>query len=130
MASTGAVLVCDDEAGFRETISEFLRDEGHQVFAAENLEQARELLQGIAPDLILADLNLPDGEGLELLRELPQVAPECLFLIITAHASVRSAVEALRLGERRRRVVRATSRTRFTERLARGAPRGRHRRQP
>ncbi|MEE8409969.1 MAG: sigma-54 dependent transcriptional regulator [Myxococcota bacterium] len=95
---TGTILTCDDEDGFRNLVADVLRDEGHQVFTAADLGQARELLSGMTPDLLLVDLRLPDGDGLELIGELQSLAPGCLSLVMTAYASVQSAVEALRLG--------------------------------
>jgi len=98
MRRTGTVLICDDEAGFREMVVQTLAAEGHQMFAAGTLREAREILAGVAPDILLLDLVLPDGSGVELLREVPDLAPGCLCLVLTAQASFQTAVDALRLG--------------------------------
>jgi DNA-binding NtrC family response regulator len=94
----GTILICDDEAGFRDMIASVLGEEGHQVLMASSLASARELLASSAPDLLLLDLRLPDGDGLKLLEEQRVLGAGCLCLVMTAHASLRSAVEALRLG--------------------------------
>jgi DNA-binding NtrC family response regulator len=98
MRRTGTVLICDDELGFREMVVQTLAAEGHQMLAAGTLRAAREILAGVAPDILLLDLVLPDGNGVELLREVPDLAPGCLCLVLTAQASFRTAVDALRLG--------------------------------
>jgi len=92
------VLICDDEAGFRGVIAELLEDDGYHVLTAGSLEQGRTLLADVSPDVAVVDLRLPDGDGIDLLRDMATLAPECLCLIVTAHASLQSAVTALRLG--------------------------------
>jgi DNA-binding NtrC family response regulator len=94
----GTILICDDEAGFRDMVTNVLTEEGHQVLTASSLAQGRELLASTTPDLLLLDLRLPDGDGLTLLREQRGLGAGCLCLVMTAHASLRSAVSALRLG--------------------------------
>ena len=94
----GTILVCDDEAGFRDMVAGVLAEEGHQVLTAPSLARGRELLASTTPDLLLLDLRLPDGDGLTLLREQRVLGAGCLCLVMTAHASLGSAVEALRLG--------------------------------
>lgn len=98
MQKTGTILVCDDERGFRELVVETLAAEGHQMFSAGTLGEAREILAGVVPDILLLDLVLPDGSGVDLLRDLPELAPGCLCLILTAQASFKTAVDTLRLG--------------------------------
>jgi len=95
---TGTILICDDEAGFRGMVTQTLTAEGHQMLEARTLAEAREILAGVAPDLLLLDLVLPDGEGVDLLGDLPELAPGCVCLVLTAHASLRTAIAALRLG--------------------------------
>jgi two-component system response regulator AtoC len=91
------VLILDDDADFRAAMSAFIAGEGFGVTTAATLAEAREILATRLPDVILVDLTLPDGSGLDLLRDLdgPQ-APE--IVIISGHATVDSAIEALRQG--------------------------------
>ncbi len=91
-----AVLV-DDDADFQSALAEVVRAEGFKVEAAATLEAARELLDARLPDLLVVDLNLPDGSGLELLREL-EGKPPIEVILITGNATVDSAVEAMRRG--------------------------------
>ena len=97
-AQPGIILICDDETGFRDMVAGVLAEEGHQVSTASSLAQGRELLATTAPDLLLLDLRLPDGDGLALLQEQRVIGAGTLCLVMTAHASLGSAVDALRLG--------------------------------
>jgi len=90
-------LLIDDDASFQAALAELVRAEGFSVETAASLGEARAFLGEHTPDLALVDLKLPDGSGLELLREIDSsVATE--IVLITGHATVDSAVEALRSG--------------------------------
>ncbi|GAA5234923.1 sigma-54-dependent Fis family transcriptional regulator [Verticiella sediminum] len=91
------VLIVDDEPNTREALAEIVSAEGFTVASAQDLRQAKIHIVRQSPDVILADLKLPDGSGMELFEALdPGVSVE--FILITGHASVESAVDALRLG--------------------------------
>jgi two-component system, NtrC family, response regulator HydG len=90
-------LIIDDDADVVEWLQEVARMEGFTVARAQSLRDARIELGRQRPDVLLTDLALPDGEGIELLRELDK--PEATeVIIITGHATVDSAVAALRAG--------------------------------
>src|SRR5437870_6902470 len=90
-------LLVDDDVSFQAALAELVRAEGFSVETAASLGEARTYLSEHMPDLALVDLKLPDGSGLELLRESDsQVTTE--IVLITGHATVDSAVEALRSG--------------------------------
>ncbi len=90
-------LLVDDDVSFQAALAELVRAEGFSVETAASLGEARTYLREHTPDLALVDLRLPDGSGLELLREIDsQVATE--IVLITGNATVDSAVEALRSG--------------------------------
>jgi two-component system response regulator AtoC len=90
------VLVVDDDLNFLLGLAEVVRREGFTTTTASTLKDARSELAKNPPDILLIDLNLPDGSGLELLEESEGRGPDVIF--ITAHASVETAVEALRRG--------------------------------
>src|SRR5947208_304303 len=90
-------LLIDDDASFQAALAELVRAEGFSVDTAASLGEARAFLGEHTPDLALVDLKLPDGSGLELLREIDSSVPTEIVLI-TGHATVDSAVEALRSG--------------------------------
>ena len=92
------LLIVDDEASLRDFLSIVFEEDGWRVEAAASLAEGRAALQKDEPDLILCDLMLPDGSGLELLRETKAQNPLIAVIMITAHTSTKSAVEALKAG--------------------------------
>ena len=90
-------LIVDDDLGFLAGLAELVKREGFAVASASTLQQAREEVAEDPPDILLVDLHLPDGSGLDLLEGFdPGAAPE--VVLITGSASVETAVEALRRG--------------------------------
>ncbi|QEG29130.1 Alginate biosynthesis transcriptional regulatory protein AlgB [Gemmata obscuriglobus] len=92
------LLVIDDEASLRRTIRIALESFGHTVKDAANRAQALEALRAQRFDLAFLDLKLGPEKGLELLPELLAAAPGLHVVIVTAHASLDTAIEALRKG--------------------------------
>jgi DNA-binding NtrC family response regulator len=91
------VLIVDDERNFTESLKLAIEDV-YKVSDAERLRQAREILQENIPDAILLDVRLPDGEGIELLRELKESGRMPVVIVMTAHGTVENAVKALKEG--------------------------------
>jgi two-component system response regulator AtoC len=90
-------LIVDDDPDVVGWLQEVARLEGFTSTGVQTLQAAREQLSRKRPDVVLTDLRLPDGEGIELARELPPGdAPE--LIVVTGHASVDSAIAALRAG--------------------------------
>jgi len=94
----GSILVADDETAVRESIAEVLRDEGYQVTAVPDGAAAISALDREEFDLVLSDLRMPGADGLTILRRAREVAPQTLVLLMTAHATVETAIEALQRG--------------------------------
>lgn len=94
----GSILVVDDEAASRESLKDVLGDEGYDVTAAADGRQAVELLGTGEFDIVITDLRMPGLDGVGLLREVRRLCPQTLVILMTAHASVETAVEALRQG--------------------------------
>jgi len=90
------VLLIDDDADFAESLRELIGREGFECVAANSLREARNWLNESEFDVLLVDLELPDGNGLELLHERGSTRGD--FVVITGYASVDTAVEALREG--------------------------------
>jgi DNA-binding NtrC family response regulator len=88
------VLLVDDEPDFVAAAKEMLQLHGHTVESAERLESARRLLGGAVPDVLLLDLMLPDGNGLELLEELRE-SPVKRVVFITGHPGIKSLIKNL-----------------------------------
>lgn len=93
------ILVVDDEAGIRRGCDRVLRSQGHEVLLAERGEQGLEiLLQQPDMDLVLVDLRMPGIDGFEFLLQGKEIAPETVFVMITAYATIEAAVEATKRG--------------------------------
>lgn len=90
-------LIVDDDVDFTPALSQLVQQEGYYVRIAKSLEEARQELQRGIPDVALIDLMLPDGDGIQLVRELT-LTGSTKVLIITGNAGVESAVAALRAG--------------------------------
>jgi len=92
------VLVVDDEPGIRDFIREVLTGEGLQVETAADGQLAADLLDQRSFHLLITDLKMPRLDGMALLRRARSVAPEMEVVVLTAHGTVESAVEAMKLG--------------------------------
>ena len=91
------ILVVDDEALIRWSLAERLKAEGYEVLEADTGRAALEkLAEGV--DLVLLDYRLPDTDGVSVLREIKEFDQDILVILLTAFASVETAVEAMKLG--------------------------------
>jgi DNA-binding NtrC family response regulator len=97
-APPAAVLVVDDEPLIRETLAEFLCQEGFAVVACADGEEALARAAAQRFDVALCDVQLPGMDGLQLLERLHRISPETFVLLITAYATVENAVEAFQRG--------------------------------
>ncbi len=93
-----AVLVVDDEPVIRETLAEFLQQEGFAVVAVGSGEDAIQRAAKQRFDVVLCDVNLPGLDGIEVLERFARVSPETFVVLITAYATVETAVEAFQKG--------------------------------
>ncbi len=98
MPINASILVVDDEIASRESLADVLREEGYDTHVAESGEEAREIINEAEFDLVLTDLRMPGMDGVELLREVRMLCPQTLVILVTAYASVETAVDALREG--------------------------------
>ena len=92
------VLVIDDEKLIRETLAEYLEAEGFTVHTAGSGEAGLERIQEAFFDFAICDMNLPGMDGIEVLQRVLQISPETLFILVTAYATVETAVEAFQQG--------------------------------
>src|SRR5712691_49365 len=92
------VLVVDDEAGMRKSLAIMLRREDYAVAEAAGGTEALDQIGREVFDLIVADLNMDDLSGLEVLRHVKQANPEVEVIMMTAYGTIESAVEAMKLG--------------------------------
>jgi DNA-binding NtrC family response regulator len=92
------ILIIDDDPGFRELLETILAGEGYAIDAGGSVSDAIRFGSARQYDLVLSDLKLPDGTGLDILRWFSEQAPETPLIVITAFGTVQSAVEAMKLG--------------------------------
>ncbi len=101
MPAHGSILLVDDEEKIVKVLGRALRAEGHECVTTTSTREARRLLAERAFDLLVVDNVMPEGSGLDLIREVVAATPEAerpLILMMTAHATVESAIEAMKLG--------------------------------
>lgn len=98
IGNTSKIFVVDDEELVRLSLSEDLRAAGYQVLTAESGEKALEIYPKEHPDLTILDLWLPKMSGLEVLKRIHEINGSSPVLMLTAHGSMESAIEAMRLG--------------------------------
>ena len=96
--SDGRILVVDDEESIREFLTILLEKEGYQVATADSVAAGIESVGTGSFDLVMCDLKLPDGSGLEVLGEARRRHIDWPFIIITAHTTPQHALESLRAG--------------------------------
>ncbi len=94
----GRVMVVDDHAAARESIAETLRLAGHQVDCHSSAVAALRPLEGELYDVVVTDLQMPGVDGLEFIRRLQARDDGLQVIMVTAHATIDSAVEAMRRG--------------------------------
>ena len=96
--SRGRILIADDEEAARQSLGQILGEDGYEVFLASDGEEALRLTAEETPDILLTDLRMPGMDGHELLTRVRQGFPDVSVVIMTAHGTIRSAVQALREG--------------------------------
>jgi len=99
MATTsGRILIVDDEYSVRDSLYHWFRKDGYQVQSAENAAAALKVLQDQRFEVILLDIKMPGMDGMELQQHIQQIDPQAAVIMITAFASVDTAVRALKQG--------------------------------
>jgi len=92
------ILLAEDESTLRNVISQVLVGDGHEVTAVSSGEEALELFRKEPAPLVLTDIVMGRMSGLELLKEVRLISPETLVVVMTSHASLETAISALREG--------------------------------
>lgn len=95
---TATILLVDDEKNARKNIGSYLESEGYEVLLAADLKTARKHLSAQEADIVLLDVQLPDGYGPDLLAETAQLPFRPPIIMITAHGKIDMAVEAMKNG--------------------------------
>ena len=92
-----SILIVDDEIGARESLKMVFKDD-YEVLLAKNAEEALRQMKDRVPDVILLDILLPDLDGLKVLEQMKREDPDAMVIMITATRTVKTAVEAMKLG--------------------------------
>lgn len=92
------VLVVEDDETYRGALARALAREGFEPAEADGVEAACARLLTLKPEFAVIDLCLGDGSGIDVVRALSRVAPECKSVLLTGHGTIPAAVEAMRAG--------------------------------
>jgi DNA-binding NtrC family response regulator len=93
-----SILIVEDDANLSMVLSRILERDGHEVAAAGTVREGIERLQRETPGIVLTDIYLPDGKGIEILEHAKSVSGEIDVIVMTANATVESAIEAMKKG--------------------------------
>lgn len=98
MSKKLSILIVDDEESVRDSLYNWFIEDGYQVDCAENAKVALQFLEGHAVDIVLADIKMPGMDGLEMLRRIKALKSDVIVIVMTAFATVDTAVMALKDG--------------------------------
>ncbi|MFQ5418441.1 MAG: sigma-54-dependent transcriptional regulator [Myxococcota bacterium] len=98
MTVRARVLVVDDEPSMQEFLEIFLRSEGYEVETAGDIQNAQMHLENDEFDVVISDIQMPGGSGIELLHAANEISPDTLMIMITAFASTETAIAAMKEG--------------------------------
>ncbi|MBS4055683.1 MAG: sigma-54-dependent Fis family transcriptional regulator [Bacteroidales bacterium] len=98
MIKTISLLIVDDEESVRDSLLNWFVEDGYQVACAENAKMALSMLENSHYDIVLADIKMPGMDGLEMLKRIKTINKETIVIIMTAFATVDTAVQALKDG--------------------------------
>ncbi len=98
MAKKVSILIVDDEKSVRDSLCDWFIDDGYHVVTAENGKKALATLEEHCFDIVLADIKMPGMDGLELLKRIKYIKENTIVIVMTAFASVNTAVQALKDG--------------------------------
>lgn len=93
-----SLLIVDDEESVRDSLLSWFIEDGYRAESAENAGKALQLIEAGSFDIILADIKMPGMDGLEMMRRIKLIRPESIVIVMTAFASVDTAVKALKEG--------------------------------
>jgi DNA-binding NtrC family response regulator len=98
MSETKSILLIDDDESLRRVVEYNLREDGYEVVTAENGRVGLQRFQETGADLVLTDIRMPEMDGVELMARLKAMAPDLPIIVLTAHGTIDSAVEAMKVG--------------------------------
>ena len=96
--NTASILIVDDEEKLRNLLTRIIRLEGFITEEAADLQSARKKLENFQPDIILCDVKLPDGTGIEFVEEIRKTLPFVEVILLTAYGNIPDGVQAIKNG--------------------------------
>lgn len=100
MMRKGTILIAEDEVNLALLLERILKKEGYGVYVANDGRAAKAILEAKQIDLVLTDIKMPDTDGIELLKYIKKIDPSIEVIVMTAFATVDTAINALKLGAR------------------------------
>ena len=94
----GKILIVDDENQLRGLLARIIGLEGYEVFQADCCKAGLKQLELSNPDVVLCDVRLPDGSGVELVTEIKRLKPSVEVILLTAHGNIPDGVQAIKNG--------------------------------
>src|SRR3546814_11093070 len=98
MAATGAILVVDDDPAICVVVGEALRRQGYRVKTATSIRERSALLESFSPDVLITDVMLPDGDGLDGIAEILERRPALSIIIVSVQNKLNTAISATEKG--------------------------------
>lgn len=98
MSKKPIIVVIDDEEVMLDSCRQIFDTEGYQTETAKDGDSGLQKLKEVNPDLVLVDLKMPGKSGMEVLKELREIDPYCVAIVITGYATIESAVDAMKQG--------------------------------
>lgn len=98
MSGQASILVVEDDQGSRVTLTALLEAEGHLVEAMETTAESLIYVINHPVDIVVSDMRLPDGSGLQILWALKNINPNAAFILVTGHATLETAIDAVNQG--------------------------------
>ena len=92
------ILVVDDQQEILESLEGILSDEGHEVMVAQDGQEALHLVQSDSPDVVFLDIWIPGIDGMQTLKAIKRISPECSVIMMSGHGTIETAVKAIKLG--------------------------------
>src|SRR4051794_36100167 len=96
--SPARLLIVEDDDGLRQVLQIQLEHEGYETRSVPSVEEALPILEKFSHDLVITALTLPGASGMELLKRVRSIAPKTAVVLMTAFATVETAVEAMKRG--------------------------------